>query len=67
MSTCSTCGAQFACGMVAQDQPGGEATGGACWCIQFPPLVAVPDADAAASCLCPNCLQALLHAARQQA
>lgn len=62
MSTCSACGAQFACGMVAQDQADESGSQPAsCWCMSFPPVIAVPASDAGASCLCPRCLQALVQ------
>ncbi|WP_084414689.1 cysteine-rich CWC family protein [Chitinibacter tainanensis] len=51
MSECSRCGAEFSCGVVAE-QP--------CWCQQYPPVLAVP--SAAASCWCPACLAAELAA-----
>ena len=59
MSSCSACGAQFACGMVAQDHADETASqAAACWCMSFPPVLAVPATDAGTSCLCPRCLQA---------
>ena len=57
-SVCAQCGAEFRCGM-----EGGDAE---CWCASLPPLLPVPPAEsviAAASCLCPACLQARLSLA----
>lgn len=61
MSTCSRCGAAFACGMTdtATDEP--------CWCAQLPVLspsayVAVDGAASSGTCFCPQCLRALLAA-----
>lgn len=44
--TCA-CGRQFTCDLAA-----GKAT---CWCAALPPVLPVP--DAAAACLCPDCLR----------
>ena len=55
MSTCSRCGADFACGMVETlDIP--------CWCTTLPALPAdsLPDADDG-RCLCPACLKAWIE------
>jgi len=53
MSTCTRCGAQFACAMTdGGDQP--------CWCMALPPAVAVP--SEAAGCWCPACLRAHIAA-----
>jgi hypothetical protein len=52
-SVCSGCGAAFRCGMTAGDAQ--------CWCYSLPHIVPLPTANAAAaSCLCPACLQALM-------
>lgn len=40
------CGKHFECGAHA----------GACWCAQFPHVIAMPG-DPTADCLCPSCLQ----------
>lgn len=55
MSTCSRCGADFACGMV-------EALDAPCWCTALPALSAdsLPDADDG-HCLCPACLKAWME------
>jgi hypothetical protein len=50
MSTCTRCGAAFACAMA----DGGDAAA-PCWCTALPAVVAVPGAPAA--CWCPACLQ----------
>jgi len=46
-----------------------EAGDAECWCASLPPLLPVPAAltadSAAASCLCPACLQARLELAQQ--
>ncbi len=53
--TCTRCGAKFGC------RPAGG-----CWCMDLPHDVALPPpGDAAASCLCPDCLGALRAAARK--
>lgn len=67
MSACSACGAAFECGMVdgAPDTP--------CWCTRLPALA--PEAYARntlggsgnASCLCPDCLRALISRTRDRA
>ena len=56
MSTCSRCGAAFACGMVdAKDSA-------PCWCTALPVLP--PSAYRSESaCVCPNCLRELIDAA----
>ena len=55
MSTCSRCGADFACGMV-------EALESPCWCTTLPALPAdsLPDPDDG-RCLCPACLKAWME------
>lgn len=56
MSTCTRCGAQFACAMEkGSPEP--------CWCMALPPAVAVP--RQAVGCWCPACLRA--HIAAQPA
>ncbi len=51
---CARCGAEFGC-----------SPEGGCWCMDLPHDVALPRADeAAASCLCPDCLAALRAAAK---
>ncbi|MES2899701.1 MAG: cysteine-rich CWC family protein [Pseudomonadota bacterium] len=60
MSLCARCGAQFGCAMA----DGLEAP---CWCLSMPPVVAVPAADAAASCWCPACLKAHIELSASQA
>lgn len=59
-SVCPQCGATFRCGMEAGDAE--------CWCARLPPLplpVADPARPAAeASCLCPQCMQRRVEAAR---
>jgi hypothetical protein len=55
MSQCARCGATFICGVAdAQSaQP--------CWCMALPPLhldATIPAQER--SCLCPDCLRALL-------
>jgi hypothetical protein len=48
--TCARCGAPFACAMGAGAGP--------CWCMDLPPVVPVPQADApAAGCWCRACLE----------
>lgn len=58
--SCAQCGAPFRCGMEAGDAE--------CWCASLP-LLPVPAAatgdSAAASCLCPACLQARLDLAQK--
>ncbi|WP_036171481.1 cysteine-rich CWC family protein [Massilia sp. 9096] len=65
MSTCSRCGAGFACGMV-------DGSSGPCWCTRLPPAVPLPESSQAsagaseqanidtpgAGCWCPACLEA---------
>ena len=49
--TCPQCGTAFSCGT------GGRS--GGCWCQDLPAMLPVP--EAAASCLCPDCLGALIN------
>ncbi|NJD36314.1 MAG: cysteine-rich CWC family protein [Betaproteobacteria bacterium] len=57
-TVCPQCGAQFRCGMANGDKE--------CWCASLPALSQIPaktDGDlAAATCLCPACLQLWLAA-----
>jgi hypothetical protein len=57
-NVCRQCGAPFRCGMENGDKE--------CWCASLPALSLIPakvDGDsAAASCLCPACLQLRLAA-----
>ncbi|MBI3229992.1 MAG: cysteine-rich CWC family protein [Burkholderiales bacterium] len=52
MSACPRCGTEVACGMNNPDQ--------ACWCTAYPAVLPVPEAGAA-SCYCPQCLQAIIR------
>ena len=52
-NVCPECGALFTCGMNA-----GQTS---CWCVAFPPLLAVPE-GAAGSCYCPDCLRKKIEA-----
>ena len=51
-NVCPECGALFTCGMNA-----GQTS---CWCVAFPPLLAVPSAGAG-SCYCPACLAQMIE------
>ncbi len=51
MSACPRCGELVACGMSNPDQ--------ACWCTAYPTVLPVPELGAA-SCYCPQCLQAVI-------
>lgn len=59
-NVCPQCGASFRCGMEAGDAE--------CWCARLPALPLpepAPGAEAgAASCLCPDCMQQRVQAAR---
>lgn len=64
MSTCSSCGASFECGMT--DGPADAP----CWCTQLPTLP--PEAyvrnagGESAGCFCPDCLRALISRSRER-
>jgi len=54
-NVCPACGTAFTCGMNAGLNE--------CWCAAFPPLLAVPEGEAAGSCYCPDCLRKRIEAA----
>ncbi len=54
-NVCPACGAAFTCGMNAGLNE--------CWCAAFPPLLAVPEGEAAGSCYCPDCLRKRIEVA----
>jgi hypothetical protein len=54
---CAACGATFTCGAGTGD----------CWCARLPRVMTVPDASAAATCLCPGCLNRRIEAAAARA
>lgn len=60
MSICTRCGAAFYCGMAD------GVAAGPCWCATLPalPAGALPASgdEAAATCLCPDCLRAHIGA-----
>lgn len=51
---CARCGVEFVCGMRAAEAP--------CWCAALPPLPKPLDVQ---GCVCRDCLEEALRAARQ--